>query len=229
MTVTNDCDPSAVSSPLTLVFSGISPTCNGVRTATKAKQVVVDPDPNPQPQPADPGQPQDSGQTQGAGGTSPLLPPARPGLNLTNVAADRYCIGTRRGAGKDLTLRYTLNDAARMTFTIQRRTKPFAAPRKVCPVRKPGGPGPIPVTFGDLGSARLDSAKGENFTTVDTGASRAKAAAVAVTAGRARLRLTQVLGGRKLSPGWYRVLLQGTRADGSRSQIADVKFWVLRP
>jgi hypothetical protein len=113
-----------------------------------------------------------------------------------------------------------------MTFKIQRRTKPFAAARKVCPVRKPGGPGLVATRFGDLGSARLDSGTGENFTTVDSGP-RSKSAARAVTSGRARLRLTEVLGGRRLSPGWYRVLLQGTRADGSRSQIADVKFWVL--
>jgi hypothetical protein len=36
-----------------------------------------------------------------------------------------------------------------------------------------------------------------------------------------------VLGGVKLAPGWYRVLLRGVRADGSASQTVAVKFAVL--
>jgi hypothetical protein len=50
---------------------------------------------------------------------------------------------------------------------------------------------------------------------------------LAVRRGRLRVNLRGVLGGVKLAPGWYRVLLRGVRADGSASQSVAVKFAVL--
>jgi hypothetical protein len=173
----------------------------------------------------------------------PNTPPqTRSGLSLTKVSADRYCIGTGTGAGKDITVRYTLSDAAKVTFTVQRRTAPAARARTVCPTRKPGGPGATPVTFGDLGSFSADNPSGESFATVDsTGKVAPKSRSTGGTAaprnpltrtvkakkGKQRFSIRQALSGQALAPGWYRVLIQGLRADGSRSQAVAVKFWVL--
>ena len=163
-------------------------------------------------------------------------PPPRPGLNLTNVSGAPGCIGTGAGAGKDTTVRYTLNDAARMTFTLQRRTSPARRAPRTCPYPLINGrPGIVPTVFGDLGASQLDALAGENFATVnDTGAATVKTArrkplvrTVSVRAGKQRFKLRGAFGGAKLAPGWYRVLLRGVRSDGSASQIVAVTFAVL--
>ena len=175
------------------------------------------------------------------------------GLSLTNVSANRYCIGTGTGAGSDIKIAYTLSDAAKVTFEIQRRVTPVASPRRTCPVRKPGGPGPIPVQFGGLGLTTLDGKAGENFATVDktgktttstarrsTGGSAAPVKppkpkrkplvkTLKLKKGKQRTTLRQAFGTTDLAPGWYRVLIHGVRADGSTSQFVAVKFWVLQP
>jgi hypothetical protein len=172
-----------------------------------------------------------------------------PGLNLTKVSANQYCIGTGTGAGANIKIAYTLSDPAKVTFEIQRRTTPVAAPRSICPVRKPGGPGPIPVQFGGLGLTTLDAKAGENFATVDKGGKTTATTARSTTGGtsapvakrkplirtlelkrgKQRTTLRGILGSTDLAPGWYRVLIHGVRADGSVSQFVAVKFWVLKP
>jgi PKD repeat protein len=120
--------------------------------------------------------------------TNPVqsLPHALPvrGLSLTKVSANRYCIGTGTGAGSDIRIAYTLSDAAKVTFEVQRRLTPAAKARRTCPVRKPGGPGPVPVQFGGLGLTTLDGKAGENFATVDkTGKATTTTARAAGTGG----------------------------------------------
>ena len=179
-----------------------------------------------------------------AAAPDPPPPPPAPepsGLSLTGVSANRYCIappGVRvRGAGKDLTIRYTLDGAARMTFSLQRRLTPKLPDlhRKRCPI--PTTRGAKPVTYADLGDRGRDVPAGDNAETVDGRVPFATAArhrtvtrlrvAVRQERGRARIGLRRILAGRRLAPGRYRVLLQGTRADGVRSRTAIVRFWVL--
>jgi 6-phosphogluconolactonase (cycloisomerase 2 family) len=163
------------------------------------------------------------------------------GLNLSGVSANRYCIGSGTGAGRDIKISYTLSEPAKVTFALQRRTTPAAEPRRTCPVRKPGGPGRIPVQFGELGSSQVDGAQGENFATVDgngkvtksaarTAGKKRKAIRRTITIkkrGRQRATLRGLFGSQALAPGWYRVLISARRADGSVSQSVAVKFWVL--
>jgi hypothetical protein len=101
------------------------------------------------------------------------------------VVGSPYRILPRR----DLKLRYSLSDSARVTFTIQ----------------------------------RLSTSKG--LKSPSTGAVRTKNG----VGGRNTVWLSQLLGRTRLAPGRYRVLLQGTRSDGSRSQAVAVKFVVLAP
>ena len=156
------------------------------------------------------------------------------GLSLTNVSAKRYCIGT--GTARAATSRSpTPSTTAKVTFAIQRRTTPAAKPRKTCPVRKPGGPGPESVQFGGLGLTTLDGKAGENFATVDktgktttstarsTGGTSAPVAkrrplvkTLKLKKGEQRTTLRQAFGTTELAPGWYRVLIHGVRADGRR-------------
>jgi PKD repeat protein len=186
-------------------------------------------------------------------------PPPVIGLSLTKVSANHYCIGPGPGAGSDIKVAYTLNGPAKVTFELQRRTTPVASPRSVCPVRNKGGPGPVPVQFGALGSTTLDGKAGENFATVDKSGKTTTATAARSTGGTAapaapkppvakapkrkplvktlkikkkgkqRATLRGVFGATDLAPGWYRVLIHGVRADGSQSQYVAVKFWVLGP
>jgi hypothetical protein len=161
-----------------------------------------------------------------------------PGLALTDVSADRNCIaapGRRvKGAGRDLTIRYTLNFAARMSFTLQRRLKPKAPVlRRRCPA--PTTAGSKPVRYDNVGVGEREVPAGVNFETVDatrpSGASASAARPVVLrlrgARGRGRLKLRRLLAGQALAPGRYRVLLAGTRADGSRSATVAVRFWVL--
>jgi hypothetical protein len=54
--------------------------------------------------------------------------------------------------------------------------------------------------------------------------------ALRVDKGKAAINLRQLVDGRRLAPGRYRVLVQAFRtADGAESWAYAVKFWVLRP
>jgi hypothetical protein len=51
---------------------------------------------------------------------------------------------------------------------------------------------------------------------------------VAAAAGRHRIVLLRALRARKLAPGRYRIVVRAVAADGARSAIATVPFWVLK-
>ena len=123
----------------------------------------------------------------------------------------------------------TLSDPANVTLTVQKRTTPVVRPKKTCPVRKPGGPGSIPVQYSDV----VTAARGERFSTVKPAKTKGARAAAALTktlslkAGANTVKLSAIIGKAKLSPGWYRLLISAKRADGSASKFVTVKFWVL--
>lgn len=137
----------------------------------------------------------------------------------------RYLFVTASGA-KDPAFSYTISDPSIVTLTVQKRVTPQAKPRRICPIRKPGGPGAIPVQFSDVNSSA------RSFSTVKQTTKRARRRRSSPRASRCRagkqtVKLSALLGGTKLKPGWYRVLINGKRADGSVSQFVTVKFWVL--
>jgi 6-phosphogluconolactonase (cycloisomerase 2 family) len=149
------------------------------------------------------------------------------GLGISKVSANRYCLGKGEGTAKDPAFSFTLSDPAAVTLTVQKRTTPVVKPKRSCPVRKPGGPGAIPVQYSDV----VTSAR--SFSTVKPAATKkARAAAklsktINAPAGTTKVKLSSVLGSAKLKPGWYRLLISARRADGSLSKFVTVKFWVL--
>jgi hypothetical protein len=152
-----------------------------------------------------------------------------PGMSISKVTANRYCIGKGEGTAKDPAFTFTLSDAANVTLTVQKRTTPAVNPKKTCPVRKPGGPGSIPVQYSDV----VTNARGERFSTVKPGKTKSARAAAALAKtltfpkGTSTVKLSAIIGKTKLSPGWYRLLISAKRADGSLSKFVTVKFWVL--
>ena len=138
------------------------------------------------------------------------------------MSADRYCIGTGTGAGKDITIRYTLNDPARVAFAVERRARrsrgPVRCARSAVRRRRP-----FPVRFAASGLLAADPS-GQNSRTVDRTGKVTPLTGQASSAGR--VRVSRLLGEQAARPGLDPVLLQGVRADGSRSQARSVKFLV---
>ena len=182
--------------------------------------------------------------------------PGGPRLSLTAVSINPGCMappGTQRaGAAADLTIQYTLNAPARMTFTLQRRVFPQPALLTRCPRLRRPQPG---ARFEDLGSFQTEGKEGQNHADVGadgkvvgrTATSRRRAGRraraprrrVAIrrlrrivhnARGVQRVRLSQLLGGQRLAPGAYRLVIEGvSRTNGSWAGFAVVKFRVLKP
>lgn len=175
----------------------------------------------------------------------PLLPAPAPSasaaLTLTGVSLAPRCLGRGRGAAADLELGYQLSDAARVTMTLQRRTSSGLRTPSRCP--KPMKASDRRATYSDIGDPGA-ATRGSGYATVRqavaaprTAMGGARAASVRrplthtgpAARGRNSTALLRTLRvGKRLTPGRYRVLVQATRADGSRSQLATVWFWVLR-
>ena len=58
--------------------------------------------------------------------------PTRPALTLWTLKVTR-CMGTAKGARKNVTVGYTVSARSRVTFTLQRRVKPRRGARTTCP------------------------------------------------------------------------------------------------
>ncbi|ADB53500.1 FG-GAP-like repeat-containing protein [Conexibacter woesei] len=166
-----------------------------------------------------------------AGPATPAGPPpsARSRLLLSDVSGSPYCLaqaGRRRaGAARDITISYTLSHAAQMTFALQRRARPPAPIRTVCP-RRPTGGRALPVAYVDVTTGQLLAPAAKARAAAVAG--RPVSVTVAASAGHNSFPLSRLLAGRRPRPGSYRVLLSGRRADGERSRRAAVKFPVLR-
>lgn len=143
---------------------------------------------------------------------------AQPALTLTGVSLQRSCLSARRtvvqGTNRKLTIRYTLNDAARLSVTVKRQVRPRASAPTRCLSGRSARRG---VKFAKVGSFRVRGGRGGKSVTLDTnGALKAP--------GESPPPLS-----RRLEPGRYELVLQGLRLDdGSRSRKATVAFTVLR-
>jgi autotransporter-associated beta strand protein len=141
-----------------------------------------------------------------------VLPPA---LVLSGVSAKPVCLAPkgvkRQRAGKDIAFAFVMSEAANLRATVQRRTRPAGRATSSCP-------------------ARLAPTTGERFATVRVragGKTVPLAAAVAAVAGKQRLKLSRIVGGRRLAPGRYRLVLQPSRADRVTPAVVTVAFAVL--
>lgn len=139
----------------------------------------------------------------GIGAPAPLPP-----LALSEVAVTR-CLGSVRGAKKSVKLGYSVNSAATVKFTLQSRLRPSPGLRRSCPAKMQRDP----------------AVRGSYRTT--TQKRRPISATRSVTAGAHSITLKQIAGRKTLAPGRYRVLIEATASDGSKTRTAAY-FWVLK-
>jgi hypothetical protein len=130
-----------------------------------------------------------------------------------------------------LRLRFSLSEAATIRYVIRRRVGSPGKPS--CPRRAGRRPGRAePITDGTLtlpaGSSELQFAARQRRCVVRILC--AGTPAVRQIPGRRgpnSVRLAALLGGRRLSPGTYTILLRATDLAGNRSAATAIKFWVL--
>ncbi len=192
-------------------------------TATGAAAIVARDTPTTVPMPA-----------TTAPSTAPIAPMP---LTLTKLTVDPACIrygAPLTGSRKRLSFSFDLSEAATLRLTIQRRLD--SGVLGSCPSRRKRG------QAGGLGSpVVIDVPSGRGPATTIVGD---EGEAIAARAARARSRrgglaLTRRMGsGRRrfvlaqapttLAPGTYVATATATSADGRRSGVVKVKFWVLR-
>ena len=118
---------------------------------------------------------------------------------LTNLTVFGSCISKTR---QDVAVRYSLPSAARVTYTLQRRTSPRLRTQfRVCPQRLTGGT--TRPTFQGI-ATRVRSLQGGSNT----------------------IRLSQFVRVANLSAGVYRLRIRAVRGDGTASRTVDVGFIV---
>ena len=141
---------------------------------------------------------------------APTPPP--PTLTLSNRTVTR-CMGTAKGARRNVTVGYTVSAPSRVTFTLQRRVKSPGGKRTTCPRAR---------TPGDYVNVRRASAA-----PAAVAKTRVLTTTVSVGAGAHAFRLKTLLGSTTLKPGRYRVLVQAVSTARAKAQHA-VYFWVLQ-
>jgi hypothetical protein len=157
-------------------------------------------------------------------------------LTLSGVSITPRCLSS---TSHSLRLSYTLSRAARVTFTLQQRTSGGLKTPRRCPSPLPKGTNNATYTSGT--ATNVNGAGGSGYVTVSqtgavtrrAGAARRKvplAKTIASARGTHRISLLRTLrAANDLAPGRYRVVVQAAAADGPKSKIATVWFWVLRP
>jgi hypothetical protein len=145
---------------------------------------------------------------------APPPPPALPELVISHLRVKHRCVraatvSSPKPGGSGLSFSYRLSEPATVTFAILRRVH---SPRwLVCPRRG----GTFPVTFAPLTSHTGSGSGGAQSTTLATGKTVGRTAAMAAAS---RLRLPA---------GTYLLRLTARTADGRTSRPAEVNFWVV--
>ncbi|MFA4927619.1 MAG: choice-of-anchor D domain-containing protein, partial [Patulibacter sp.] len=142
-------------------------------------------------------------------------------VTLSNQTVTR-CMGSAKGARRNVTVGYTVSAPSRVTFTLQRRVKTTSGVRSKCP--KPQAAG---TTAGEYVAVPRSAAR-DARTRAAAPSARALSTTLSVAAGRHTFALKTLLGTTKLTPGRYRVLIQVVSVTGAKTQH-KAYFWVLKP
>ena len=161
-------------------------------------------------------------------------PQPKPRLELTGLAADGKCFRAtrRRGAGRrNLTLRYRVSADAIVTFTLERMRNsrvPSSCPGER---RRPGRRGrrgrPAALDAAAIGVTSGRTADRERGHAMRVRPFGRRSARGRAKAGPNYVRLSQLVAGRRLPAGLYRIQLVA-RAPGATSARDYLKFWALR-
>jgi hypothetical protein len=148
--------------------------------------------------------------------TPPLRhPPQIERLRPVHPCLEAAVLGHVREGRGELALSYYLTQAAEVTYTVARRTD--SPVRTTCPAA--GDLGDHPSATKRVGSARSDSAQGEDTTSIGQG----QAASITRVAHRPIVIETG-----HLRPGTYEVLARAHNVNGSSNTVVAY-FWVLAP
>ena len=147
-------------------------------------------------------------------------PTPPPTLTLSKLTVTR-CMGTAKGARKNVTVGYTVSAPSRVTFTLQRGVKTPRGNRRTCPRTLPPG---------DYVNVRRKGARAGTPSAALTAAPKRRVLrrTVSVGAGAHKFRLKTLLGSRTLKAGRYRVRVQAVSAEGAKAQEGAAYFWVLQ-
>lgn len=182
--------------------------------------------PDPPDPPDPPGPP---GSPTPPGPPKPPAPPASgPESIVTRLTSNARCLGTARRARKDVTVRYTVGQAAKLTFSLQRRVSPKLAVRRACPRKLPAGDG-VTTPSGKPIAYRTGTAvrRGRG----QAGAAKARKLVFTrnVQAGRHSFKLLRAFETAAPKPGFYRLLVGSTTAEGEPGRAVSLYLWVLAP
>jgi len=168
---------------------------------------------------------------------TPPTPPTPPeALTLSGVSIAPRCMSA---SSSTLRLSYTLNRAARVTFSVQKRTSAGLVTPKRCPSPLPSGKNDAAYTA--VGTGTQAAPGGAGYATVQQSGAVTRGLAraarrvtlkgtVASARGKHRISLLKTLRATTtLAPGRYRVVVDAVDAAGVKSQTATAWFWVLRP
>lgn len=157
------------------------------------------------------------GPPSSPGPAGPPTPPTAPAPRriVTGLSGDARCLGTGRRGRREITVRYVTGEAARITFTLQRRIAPKLVAPRSCPRRLPAGDG-------------ATTPSGERIVYRTAGTARKLTFTRTQQAGRHSVKLLRAFGGGVLTPGFYRLLVEPS-VDGVPGRAASLYLWVLAP
>jgi hypothetical protein len=178
------------------------------------------PTPTPTPAPPTPDVPvpaTPNGPSKSAGPTAPGTSEGAPTpLRLSQVTTNRTCIGTGPRTGRDVTVRYRLEQAASVRFVLERRVSPRPIQVSRCPAKSLAkGDGSKRVVYRQATASMLDARSG-----------RALRMTKRLDAGRHQIALLRALKAETLAPGRYRVRIT-PRSNGKNGRTSVVYFWVV--
>lgn len=197
-------------SPSTVYDYELVVAFNGAEWRGGTQQLTVpDPTPTPTPAPTPTPSPAPAQATPAPAAVQAPLAAAGP-LTISTDGNSRRCIAAKgarvKGAKRSFGLRFRLGEASKVTFTVERRTKPRRSAPKACPPKAPSDDDTIPTYTAVRGLKPL---------------------VLSAKAGLGTVKLSQLIGTKRLAPGRYRVTVKASRADGANAKAGAVRFWVV--
>jgi len=172
-----------------------------------------------------------------AASSAASIPPASIPPVITNLRATSRCVrapvvaSSPTAGSRGLSFSFTLNEQASVRYDIKRHARSRAKRRCATPT------GIAHEVFTDIAALTGAGQQGDNTTSLGTTAAvhrrlpRGRSVASRrgrVAAGHHRVSLARIAQDRALAPGTYVLFVQATNAAGQRSNIAHVKFFVLK-
>jgi hypothetical protein len=169
--------------------------------------------------------------TDGSGGGSGPAPPGGPGAaddpaasgsgpaapRLSQVKANRTCVGTGPRTGRDVTVRYRLSRAASVRFVLERRMSPRPTRVTRCPgISTKESDRDTPTVYRAATTKLVRGAR----------AGRALRITKKLRAGRHQIAVLRALKAETLAPGRYRVRIT-PRQGKTSGKTTTVYFWVV--